>query len=353
MATATVKIPSRMDLASAFDFAKELDYYCFHDSLTIDFSEKTFFAPFSMLLIASKLKFLSEKYKVNLRSYNYNNHDYLAHMGFFRMFGWNYGRDVGEAWGSQNYLPITKIDRGSFYENPTDKYHELPDLIQRNVDRIALVISRDREKNPVLFDVLSYSIREIMRNVFEHSRSDSLYFAAQYWPNSSKVEFAISDFGVGIRRGLAENPNFAFDNDKDAIELSLMPSVSGKTHLPRTSENWFNSGYGLYMTSRFARSGGNFVIASNSKAVHLSRRTKSNYNTSFPGTIIRFNIDARELFDVKSMLDQFRKEGNEIAKTISGTGSRPPSAMSLILRRDFKLYLHVTTAGDKQWIGRP
>jgi hypothetical protein len=101
------------------------------------------------------------------------------------------------------------------------------------------------------------------------------------------------------------------------------------------SANWFNSGYGLYMTSRLARNGGNFVIASGATAVHLSRKTKNNYATSFVGTALRFNLDVNEIGNVQSRLQEFRKEGAEIAKTIAGSGNRPPSAMSLLLRRDY------------------
>ncbi|QTN19090.1 hypothetical protein HZ989_12785 [Brevundimonas sp. AJA228-03] len=317
-------------------FARELDYFAGHDELIIDFGKEHFFAPYGMLLLASKLKhFRLRNADLNISFRNYQGHHYPAHMGFFRMFGVDHGREVGEAWGSENYLPITKMVRDDFYEVAHDKFRELPDLIQRHADKIALMIARDQTENRDLFDVLSYSVREVMRNVFEHSEANELYYCAQYWPKSNKVEFALADFGVGIRRGLGENPNFRFKSDKEAIEYSLLPGVSGKTHLPRTSEVWFNSGYGLYMTSRLARTGGNFVIASGQMAIHLSRKTKNNYQTSFPGTALRFNMDVGQIGNVKARLDEFRKEGGEIAKTISGSGNRPPSAMSLLLRRDY------------------
>jgi hypothetical protein len=89
------------------------------------------------------------------------------------------------------------------------------------------------------------------------------------------------------------------------------------------------------MTNRLARNGGNFVLASGNSAIYLSRKTKSNFETSFPGTVLRFNLDVRQIGNVQERLAQFRKEGTEIAKTIAGTGNRPPSPMSLLLRRDF------------------
>jgi hypothetical protein len=336
MPRATICLPARTDLATILGFARELDHYAMNSSVVIDFGEPRFFSPFSMLFIAAKLKsFRLKNPGLRIEFQHQQGHDYPAHMGFFRMFGMEHGRAVGEAWGSENYLPITCLERSSFYDTTADRYEELPDLIQRHADKLALVIARDKEKNADMFDVLSYSIREVIRNVFEHSQADRLYYCAQYWPRSNKVEFGVADFGVGIRRGLAENPNFRFKTDKQAIEYSLLPSVSGKTHLPRMSDHWHNSGYGLYMTNRLARNGGNFVLASGWTAIHLSRKTKNNYSTSFPGTALRFNLDVNEIGNVRARLEQFRKEGAEIARTIAGTGNRPPSAMSLLLRRDY------------------
>jgi hypothetical protein len=338
MPTATINFPTRTDLQSILGFARELDYFTMHDHLTLDFGEDArFFSPFLMLFLGAKLKSLRTR-NPDLRIHVKNHHrnDYPGHMGFFHMFDVDVGRDIGEAWGSENYIPLTSVQRSSLYETPADKYTELPDLIQRHADMIARVITRDNPDQRRMFDVLSFSIREVMRNVFEHSKADCLYYCAQYWPKSNKVEFALADFGIGIRRGLGENPNFRFPSDKQAIEYSLLPSVSGKTHLPRQSDVWFNSGYGLYMTNRLARNGGNFVLASGSTAVHLSRATKNNYHTSFPGTALRFNLSVDEIGDVQDRLKQFRKEGHELARTIVGSGNRPPSAMSLLLRRDFR-----------------
>lgn len=339
MPKATIGFPTRTDLGTIFSFARELDYYAMHDQLIIDLGEdEHFFSPFLMLFTAAKLRSLRSRnpgLRIELR--NHHRHEYPGHMGFYRMFGVDHGRDLGEAWGSENYLPITALQREAFYERPTDKYRELPDLIQRTSDRIANVITRGDPERRNMFDALTFSIREVMRNVFEHSRADCLYYCAQYWPRSNKVEFAIADFGIGIRKALGENPNFRFGSDKEAIEKSLLPSVSGRTHLPRTSETWFNSGYGLYMTNRLARNGGNFVLASGAMAVHLSRRTKTNFATSFPGTVLRFNLNVDEIGDVEGRLKQFKEEGYDVAKEIAGSGNRPPSAMSLLLRRDYKI----------------
>lgn len=337
MPNATEVLPEKIDPAYLFRFAKILDGYSQHDRLNIAFPKGVFFSPFTMLFIAAKINWLRSKCP-NLQLFfdGWDQYEYLSHMGFFTMCGVNHGKDVGQAAGSLNYIPISRITRGSLYEKDLDKYEEMGDLIQRQADKVALILARDKYSNRNLFDVLSYSIREMFRNVFEHGETDELYFCAQYWPKSNKVEFAVTDFGVGIRRGLAKNPNFLFTSDKQALECALLPSVSGKTHLPRTSSTWFNSGYGLYMTSRLARNGGNFAIASGNDAFQLHKTLKSNFQTSFSGTAIRVNLDIDAIGEVQKRLSEFREEGKKIAESIRGSGNRPPSAMSLLLRRDYQ-----------------
>lgn len=337
MPNATVTVPDRLTLENLLPFVRELDYYSAHDRLIIDLPEKVFLSPFSMLLLASKIRYLKERCSNLTLIFNgWEHHGYLSHMGFFNFCGFDHGREIGEARGNENYLPITEIREASFYESKLDEYTEIQDLIQRHVDRVATVLARDSQKNQDLYDVLSYSLREVFRNVFEHSGARSLYFCAQYWPKSNKVEFAVCDFGKGIRNGLGENPNFRFRSDKEALEYSLLPGVSGKTHLPRLSSTWFNSGYGLYMTHRLARNGGNFVILSGDAAIEFSKKHKYNFQTAFPGTALRVNLDISEIGSVQKRLEEFRLDGKKIASEIKGSGNRPPSAMSLLLRRDYE-----------------
>jgi len=338
MSFPTVTIP-RQDLPTILSVLRELDHHVMRSRLNIDFGDRPFFAPFGMLVVAAKLRAMREANPdLRVEVTNYRAHQCPAHVGFFDMVGIDFGLKIGEAWGSRNYLPITRLSRADLEETSSDRFSEVQDLIQRHAERIATVISRDVQQNANLSDALAFSIREVMRNVFEHSECDHLYYAAQHWPGSNKVEFALADYGIGIRRGLYANPNFRTANDKVAIEWSLLPSVSGKTHLGNRSGTWFNSGYGLYMTSRLARNGGNFVLVSRSEAVHLGPSTKSNYHTSFPGTALRFNLSIERLGDLQGRLNEFRKDGARIAKSIQGSGNRPPSGMSTLLRKDYSPY---------------
>ena len=335
--SATIKLPDQLNAENVFRFATELDDLKGKKEVVIEMGEPRYFAPFPMLFIAMKLKsFKALNPACETRFKQYAGHTYAGHMGFFKMCGADFGKDVGQADGSVDYIPISRVSREELYESPSDRFEELPDLIQRHVDRVGKIITRDDPKHRELFEIISYSVREIFRNVFEHSEAHELYYCGQYWWKSNKLEVAIADSGIGIRQGLGTNPNFRFDTDKEALEYSLLPGVSGKTHLPRRSETWFNSGYGLYMTNRLARHGGNFAIASGSKAIVLTAKTKLNYDTSFPGTIIRLNFDVSKIGSVQARLKEFGQDAKKIAASIKGTGNRPPSAMSLLLRRDYK-----------------
>lgn len=239
MHQATIQLPVTNDLASTLRFAIDLEAYAMHDKLILDFGERNFYSPFRLLFISEKLKlFRFRNPGILFKFKNYINHTYLSHFGFFRMCGLAHGNEVGEAAGSDNYIPITCLTRSELYQSPGDKYQEVQELIQRHANSVALIIARDKKMNRDMYDALSFSIREVMRNVFEHSEGDELYYSAQFWPAINKVEFTVADFGCGIRKGLSGNPNFRFDTDKEAIECSLLPSVSGKTHLRQTSTTW-------------------------------------------------------------------------------------------------------------------
>lgn len=331
-----LKLPDKLDLYHVLQFAHKIDRIGKADELILELGQTRYFPPFSMLFLAAKFLELKEANpELRITPIGGEEHTYPGHMGFFKTIGIPIGKDIGEAPGSARYLPIRALYREDLRKQ--DKYAELGDLIQNHADEIAEMVSRDASHKTDLFNALSYSLREIIRNVFEHSECDRVLYCGQYWPMASKVEVSILDRGIGIRQSLGTNPNFRYGTDKHALEMSLLPSVSGKTHLPAKSENWGNSGYGLYMTSRLCRHGGNFVIASGNAAIGLSKTlSKSNFNTSLQGTAVRMNIDTLQIGDVEARLEQFRKEAPQIAKEHLGRIPRNPSYMSLLLRKDFR-----------------
>src|SRR5215468_5290900 len=116
MSQPTISLPATSDLASILGFARDLDDYARHERLIVDFGEVRFFSPFSLLFIASKFKSLRVKnLRQRLEPKRHQAHTYLAHIGFFHLCGFDFGREMGEALGNDNYLPITRLKRQSFY----------------------------------------------------------------------------------------------------------------------------------------------------------------------------------------------------------------------------------------------
>jgi hypothetical protein len=331
-------LPHMLDLHHLLKFARKLDAVGACESFVLNMGEGRHFPPFPMLfLVAKLLEFREHHPNTHIQLKNEHFHTYAAHMGFFRASGFKVGNEVGEATGSARYLPIRALTRSELRNAPDSKIEELGDLIQRHADDIAAMISRDEDRKSDLFNVLSYSLREMIRNVFEHSGSDSVLYCGQYWPKRNVVEVCLLDRGIGIRESLSLNPNFRFKTDKQALEMSLWPGVSGKTHLRQYSNNWANSGFGLYMTSRLARHGGSFTIASGDACVVLSKTLKKeNFSTRLHGTAIRVNLDVAEIGSVSERLEQFRKEAPGISRKVAGLRTHNPSYMSMVLRRDFR-----------------
>lgn len=334
---ASVALPHKLDLHHVLKFARHLDAVASRDAIELDMGAERYFAPFPMLFLAAKVMEIREcNPTCRLEIRNRHNHPYAAHMGFFRAAGFDGDVKIDEGLGTACYLPIRTLSVAELRRNPADRYTEIGPLVERHAKDIAAVVSHGETGKSDFYNAVSYSVREMMRNVFEHSGCDRLFYCAQYWPAKGRVELCLLDRGIGIRQGLGTNPNFRFRTDKEALEWSLWPGVSGKTHL-RVDSMWANSGYGLYMTSRLSRHGGNFVIASGDALIRLSSQAgKENLITKFQGTAIRMNLDTTMIGDVEARLKQFRGEAPAIAKRVGVVAQRNPSYASMVLRTDFR-----------------
>ena len=156
------------------------------------------------------------------------------------------------------------------------------------------------------FDALAYFFREILRNVIEHSYSDTLYYSAQAYKNN-KVLLVIADEGEGMLESLNNNPNLNIQNDKDAVEHAVMPGMSGRAHKysgSRSKNNIYkNTGYGLFLTKEICSANGDFTLISNSAGIFAKEKRKSNIrNSPLQGTILRLVIRLDEVGDINSRL---------------------------------------------------
>lgn len=330
-----VVIPHDLEPISLAEFANQLSSLPEDDEYIFDFGVTRRFPPFSMLLLGSTLRrFREARPDARRGSLNHEQHGYAAHFGFFRSFGLQHGQQPGEAPGSPTYIPIQDLNVAEIRQEALESYREVGDVVEQRAVDLARVLTRNEAG--ALQDTLVYSIREIMRNVIEHSESEEIHICAQYWPTRNQVEVGVVDDGVGIHAALTSNPAHRNLSEREAIALSLMPGISGNPRAGRGTDVWNNSGYGLYMTNRICRNGGHFLICSGGHGIRLDQNGKQDFETDFRGTAIRLFIDTRNLGELQDRLRAFAAEGHAAAQVLAGANDGRASTASQMLRRDFQ-----------------
>ncbi|MFZ6694067.1 hypothetical protein [Undibacterium sp. SXout20W] len=264
--------------------------------------------------------------------------DYAANMAFFRAFGLKHGREPNCIDGNERFVPYTILRRQTIIDEARKDWEVEQEIIERRAGHLAKILAQEEAGN--LVDALTFSIREIMRNVLEHSQAKAIEYCAQFWPTYNKVEIVIVDGGIGLKESLKLNPFIQVESDSDAIQQALMPAISSKNYEGiRIDRNdpWHNSGFGLYMSSRICRLGGSFLICSGDHGISLNADGKTHIELGhrFKGTAVRMVLNTNKLTELSGMLAKFRTEGYEIAKEIKGVGMYNASAASQMLSRDF------------------
>ncbi|MEP2619096.1 MAG: hypothetical protein ABJH25_13780, partial [Marinomonas sp.] len=200
-----VKIPQNLSLRNALNFCNRLWDLEDSDEYAFDFANLGRVEPFTMAYVANELKrFRKTKPESTFTALNHQNKSYAAHMGFFRAFGLKFGNEPGEAAGSSTYLPLTILNVSDLQQEAADSYDHVGNIIEAKSEQIAKILTRQNSGD--LVDTLTFSIREILRNVVEHSESEIIEYCAQYWPTKNLVELAVLDTGNGIMHGLSTNP---------------------------------------------------------------------------------------------------------------------------------------------------
>ena len=333
-----VYLPRRLTLESTIQFANELHSVPESKEYVLDFQLAGRIEPFAMLFLSSEIRRWRNRYpNSTFMVQNHESKSYAAHMGFFKAFGCDFGKTPGEAAGSSSYLPVSIWDVEELRKGAADNYEAIGEFIEKKAEEMSAVLTQT--DSGYLFDTLTYSIREIIRNVVEHSESKQFGFCAQYWPTYGKVELALLDRGIGIKQGLSTNPHLVVENDHDALNYSMMPGISGKAFKGAKRDKhdvWANSGFGLYMTSRLCREGGSFFIASGDTGIYLSENKKRYLNTPFEGTALQLLLDTGRLSKLSSMLGRYSKEAAQFKKEYMDVQNFGASTASKMLSRDFK-----------------
>lgn len=335
----TVLFPGHCSEDSIFQFCSSVSQYAGEENVLIDFSRMGRIEPFAMVYVAKHIRdFNRSNTGTTVSCTGHLNKDYAANMAFFRAFGLKHGREPNCVDGNDRFVPFTILRTQTIVDEAKKNWEVEQEIIERRAEHLAKILAQEETGN--LVDALTFSVREIMRNVVEHSESKTIEYCAQFWPSYGKVEIAIVDGGVGLRASLRSNPYIQVESDSDAIQQALMPAISSKNFAGlRVDRNnpWHNSGFGLYMSSRICRLGGSFLVCSGDHGIFLNENGKKHIELGhrIRGTAVRMVLNTNKLTALSGMLSKFRSDGYEVAKTIHGVGMYDASAASQMLSRDF------------------
>lgn len=301
----------------------------YEDKLCFDFSEITWVEPFGMLYAGMIIKDyckknINKRYRIKYIE-NSDAMTYAAHMEFFKFIS-NYldiGNEPGEASGNNNYMPITKINFEEEYKEYSSNgcYPETGEVIEQKAGNLSKIIAHGNQELEI---VLSYCLREMIRNISEHSETSDAWVCGQYWPKKGKAEIAIVDEGVGLKQSLCNNSFHRqyISNDTDALKYAVMPGISrafSPTKKNTSNDIWSNSGFGLYMTSSLCKKlGGKFYLATGNKCLINNKENSVLCDTKYNGAAIGIELPTN-IEKASNIIKEISISGEKEAKNIRNT----------------------------------
>ena len=189
----------------------------------------------------------------------------------------NYGREkVPDRWGTT--IPYQRFDAKD------DRYfagYIETELIQR---------SEMPAMSPGLLKKFRESIFEIFSNAVLHSRTEmGIFSCGQFFPNRKRLDFAVTDLGVGIRRNVKEIEGLDLDPENAIVWATEGCNTTKRGHIP--------GGLGLKLLGEFIDlNGGCIQIVSDAGYWRRENRkiTVARLGQVFPGTTVSLEINTAD-----------------------------------------------------------
>lgn len=283
--------------------------------------------PFGMLFTATAIKqfrnqYLEFPFRMTTNSTK-SAISYASHMAFFKSISESIkiGKEPGEAAGSINYIPITKLNLKQIHKEAIEngQFVEMGDAIEKKSSMLAQILSRGSKE---IHALLTYLIREILRNIPEHAECETAWICGQYW-NDHTAEIAILDEGIGIKASLQKNPVHRkyIETDGDALQCALRAGISQAFRPSQknlSDDPWANSGFGLYMVSEICKElKGSFCLTSGNRYIWLQHDRESYLGqTHFHGTAVKISISTDQLRNSQEIISRIARQGEKQARTI-------------------------------------
>lgn len=198
---------------------------------------------------------------------------------------------------------------------------QLVDLSYENYEYVGETIEKIASKliYKYKFDIMrrnfyAYIMRELMRNVVEHSKADE-FFLSIYRRDNKEIGFKVLDYGIGIKKSINSHPNYNVKDHMTALAFSIRPGIT-KTYKkdPSIDDIWQNSGFGLYMVSSIANEIGCFSIASGDSELISKSHTNSYSKKKIKGTEVTVVLQNNISVNTSVLLREISQRGNEFAK---------------------------------------
>ncbi len=178
---------------------------------------------------------------------------YLERMGLFKFLGIESNIKVTKHEPAGRFIPLTQI------KNST----ELTNFITEMIPLLHL--------EPKQVEPIKYIVSELVRNVLEHSKSNSgAILSAQYYKKSNTIRIGIVDTGIGIKKAISYS--YPASTHLKAIQLALTPGITGTTTKEGGSE--FNAGAGLFFIKSIAKVNRDFFVIYSGNAMYKLLKSK-------------------------------------------------------------------------------
>ena len=330
------EIPETINPVAAINCAKYIATSPADRNYVYDFSKMQHCHPFGLLLIGNAIRRNKSHYKNSTHklyiSDDSQGNAFAADLGFFQYAGWNHGRKTNLTDYGIRHIPIKCLSIKELQvANPDTMV--LGDMIDRHAFDLAITLTQDTTSEAT--KTLQYCLREMIRNTFEHGKTDKIWICGQYWTSRNEAEIALIDEGCGIKSSLLTNRSYRISSDREANKLALQPGASrmfGRKQDPY--DYWQNSGYGLFMASALCGLGGYFILGSGQDVTLVNLDRQTNYTADIRGTAVCMNIKTDSVTNLQSKLNELAEIGARKAKENSGhrilTASKASTIASLI-----------------------
>jgi hypothetical protein len=266
----------------------------------VDFGQVKYYIPAGIVAVASRLRKWSDQgKKFSLEGLENPVMQYFHRMNFFASMGLNIPESF-QRHESANFVPLNEVSEKS------GKTEEL-------AVAMAKCISPNQEPDDI-FRIIEYASSEIILNCKQHSKGVG-FISAQYAQKHDFARIAIADNGIGILESFksTESPHYRPGmTDASAIQLSIQPEVSSKTHLKHPYGHSPNRGVGLSMLQQLVHQTFGFMIVVSGRGVLFQDGRKPPIirtlpeDANFTGTLCSAAFKRKEVDNYGQMLKEAR-----------------------------------------------